>query len=172
MENYTKNKYYIRLNENNRIIKTFSSIFEAPEDSDILVGEGEGAQFRVGSNILEESLQEYIEVENGLRLINEFGVYMLKYENGVICKLTEEELEASKPVIEIKPTEVELLKEENLKIILATTTLFEQVLKLEEDNVDLRTAIVELYVKLVLAGRKTIEEVPENLREDVRNKLN
>jgi hypothetical protein len=29
-----------------------------------------------------------------------------------------------------------------------------------------------IYYKLIKAGRKTIEEVPENLREEVRNMLN
>ncbi len=167
-----KNKYYISVNEKNRVIKTFSSVFEKPIETDILIGEGAGSQFRVLSDKLSEELQEFAEVENGLQLINELGIYILKYENGVIRKISDEELEESISGVEFVPTEIELLKEENFKIIEVATKLYELAMKVQEDNIDLRSAIIELYVKLILAGRKTIEDVSVNLREEVNEKLN
>lgn len=36
----------------------------------------------------------------------------------------------------------------------------------------MKTAIVNVYVSLVRKGAKTIEEIPESIREDVENILN
>ncbi len=82
-----KNKYYIRLNESGRVVKMFSSAFEEPLESDILVSEGVGSQFRADAGVLSEELQSFASVENGLDLIDENGVYQLKYENGLITKI-------------------------------------------------------------------------------------
>ncbi len=88
-----KNKYYIRLNEDGKVIKTFSNVYEEATDKDILVGEGEGSQFRVNGNILNVDLQEFANVENGLPLVNDYGFYYLKYEDGLIKKLSDEEIQ-------------------------------------------------------------------------------
>ncbi len=88
-----KNKYYIRLNENGRIIKTFSSAFEKSLESDIVVGEDYGSQFRADAGVLSEELQSFASVENGLMLMNDLGGYQLKYENGLICKVSEDDEE-------------------------------------------------------------------------------
>lgn len=77
---HIKNKYYIRLDENNQIIKTFSNVFEEPVESDILINEGYGSQFRASKENLSEELQQYADVENGLPLINENGQYQLTYD--------------------------------------------------------------------------------------------
>ncbi len=148
MENFeiTKNKYYIRLNEKNQIIKTFSSTFEKPNVTDILIGEGEGSQFRAFSNNLSPELKEFTGVENGLQLTNEHGIYILKYENGLICKVSEEELlEELNNLPKPQPTEVELLKEENLNLMETMTMLYERSQDLEQQNIDLMVAITELY---------------------------
>ncbi len=93
MDNFT-NKYYIRLNEEKRIIKFFSTAFEDALANDICVGEGIGSQFRVDKKVLSVELQEFANIENGLRLINVNGIYILKYENNQIIKISDEELEA------------------------------------------------------------------------------
>lgn len=105
-----KNKYYIRLNENNQIIHFFSEIFEQPIESDILIGRGVGSQFRVSSEVLSEDLQEYAEVENGLPYF-ENGIYQLKYNNGIIQRLSAEEIQEELEFIqaEIPPTSDEVI---------------------------------------------------------------
>ncbi len=140
-----KNKYYIRVNENGIISKYFSSVFEKPTETDILIGEGEGSQFRATSDKLSVELQEFADIENGLQLTNEFGVYILKYENGVISKISDKELEESLLLQKPSPTEIELLQEENLRLMEATTNLYEKTLKLEEENLDIMMAMTELY---------------------------
>ncbi len=60
-----KNKYYIRLNERGRVVKAFSDIFDKVEESDILIGEGFGSQYRVSSEALSDELQDYADVEIG-----------------------------------------------------------------------------------------------------------
>lgn len=152
MEDY-KNKYYIRVNENNRIIKTFSSAFENAEKSDIEIGEGDGSQFRVSKERLTEELHDYANVENGLELINEYGLYCLKYENGVISKISDVELQEELNNLPKSPlTKMEMLEEENIILMETTTQLYEsnleqekQIEKLEQVNVEMMLAIIELY---------------------------
>lgn len=84
-----KNKYYIRIDEKKRIIKVFADILEKAEEGDISIGEGEGSQFRACKQSLSEELQMFADVENGLQLVDANGLYCLKYENELICKVSE-----------------------------------------------------------------------------------
>ncbi len=145
MEDKVKYKYFIRV-ENNKIIKAFSNVFENPKENDILIGEGDGSQFRATSEVLSEELQYLSKIENGLSLINDKGLYSLKYENGLICKVSEEELQEELNNLP-KPhhTEVEVLKEENLILMETMTTLYEKTQDLEQQNLDLMVVITELY---------------------------
>ncbi len=148
-----KNKYYIRLNENGRIVKTFSNALENCLESDIQVGVGYGTQFRVKGEVLSAELQEFSNVENGLCLINDNGLFALKYENGLICKVTEEEQDAELQTLpKAPPTEVEILKEENLLLMETAVELYEKniVLEqktavLEQQNLDIMEAIADIY---------------------------
>ncbi len=150
---YTKNKYYIRLNENSRIVRWFSEVFEKPIDGDILIGEGYGVQFVVGKEVLSEELYDYADIENGLDLTNKNGLLQLKYENGIISKVSEVELEEQlkvqleKEQTETQPTEIEVLKQENAELKQAMAELYEKNLELEKQNIDIMLAITELYEK-------------------------
>ncbi len=105
-----KNNYYIRLDEKNRIIKTFSDFFEQPSQIDILLYTGLGSQFRASSENLANDLQQYSEVENGLPLMSEPGIYTLKYENGKIQKLSTEEIQLEMDNLpKSQPTPIEVL---------------------------------------------------------------
>ncbi len=124
-----KIKYYLRLDERNKVIKTFSDVFEKSKEADILIGEGYGSQFRASLEVLGEGLENFAEVENGLTLVNKLGIYLLKYENGLICKVSDEEIQAEidnlpKP----EPTEIEKLKEENLMLMEALAEIYEMIL--------------------------------------------
>lgn len=141
-----KNKYCIRLNSKNQITHFFSSVFETPLKTDILLNEGDGSQFRASSENLSGDLQEYAEVENGLPLMNELGIYQLKYENGKIQKLTAQEIQVEinnlpKP----QPTDIEILQEENILLMMTATELYEKNLQLEEQNLDIMLAVAEIY---------------------------
>ncbi len=96
IEEENLNKYYIRLNENGRVIKAFSTAFEEYVDGDILVGSGTGSQFRADEDFLSSELKEFANIENGLNITNASFQNILKYENGVIMPVTDEELEYEK----------------------------------------------------------------------------
>lgn len=101
-----ENKHYIRL-EGNKIIKGFSDVFEQPQDGDICIGEG-GRHFELNGQCNPP--------------LADGGVYLYKYENGEIIALTQEEIEASKPIqIEQTPIEEQLARE----IIALQNELFE-----------------------------------------------
>lgn len=141
-----KNKYYIRLNSKNQIIHFFSDVFETPLKTDILLNEGDGSQFRASSKNLANDLQEYADVENGLPLMNELGIYQLKYENGKIQKLTAQEIQVEIDNLPLpQPTEIETLKEENILLMMTATELYEKNLQLEEQNLDIMLAVAEIY---------------------------
>lgn len=141
-----KNKYVVRLNEKGRIIKTFSDVFDEILDTDTIIGEGISRHFVVDKEVLSEGLQVYANIENGLPLINEFGIYQLKYENGIISKISEEELqEEFESLPKAQPTEIEVLKEENLVLMGALTDLYEENLVLKNENLQTMLAVTELY---------------------------
>ncbi len=130
-----KNKYYIRINENDRVVKVFSDVFEKAEESDILIGEGNGSQFRANKEILGEELQGVAGIENGLGLINEQGLYCLKFDNGKIEKVSDEELTVeTRALPKPEPTRLEVLEIEYNK--------------LKEDYVSLEKRVVELEGKM------------------------
>ncbi|MFV0519421.1 MAG: hypothetical protein ACK5LY_04000, partial [Lachnospirales bacterium] len=85
-------------------------------------------------------------IENGLPIINEFGILQLKYENGFISKISEIEIqEELENLPKAEPTEVEVLKEDSLMLMETTTELYEKTLALEQQNLDLMVAITEIY---------------------------
>ncbi len=107
----SQNNYYIRLNEKNQVIKAFSDVFEKPEKTDILVGCGAEAHFRIGSDRLCDELHENANIENGLDIYDNLGIYKLKYVNGLIQKISDEEYQVElKKLQKIKPTELEKLQ--------------------------------------------------------------
>lgn len=94
MENY-KNKIYARLDKNNIVIKMFSSIFEQPLKSDILVEEGN------------EEYHAHVHLKYAI--IDENGNYNYKYENNKLIELTDEEKEVLFPKQVPQPSENEML---------------------------------------------------------------
>lgn len=65
------NKHYIRLDQENNIIKGFSDAFEEPQKNDVCICESGGRHF------------EMLEVINPL-LKNMEGNYLFKYENNKV----------------------------------------------------------------------------------------
>ncbi len=140
------NKYYIRINEKNRVIKGFSDAFETAKEGDIQIGEGFGTQFRIASEKLSADLQHFSDIENSLTMLAEKGIYIYKYENNLIQKISEEDYqEELSNLPKLQPTEVEVLKEENLNLMATTAQLYEKTLELEQQNLDLMLAITEIY---------------------------
>lgn len=98
------NKHYIRIDEKNRIIEGFSDAFENPLETDICINENGGRQFELCGCI-------------NPNLVNEYWCHLFIYENGEVREATREELEeeqASFPVPEHTPTDVEILQEQML----------------------------------------------------------
>lgn len=152
-----KSKYYIRVNKNNRVIKTFSNFFEEPEENDVEVGEGVGSQFRASKDVLSEELQALADVENGLSLVNEYGLYCFKYVNGLITKVSESELkEELNQLPKPQPSKLETLEQENIMLMETTVDLYEttleqnkQIQDLKQENVEMMLALTELYEKVL-----------------------
>jgi len=88
----TTYKHYIRLNDNEDIIKGFSTAFEQSQEGDILINESENLHFRLFPD----------DEENPL-LQNEYGVFLYRYVNGGIVAKTNEEMEAGRKVLEVSP---------------------------------------------------------------------
>ena len=88
-----------------------------------------------------------------------------------------EQLEQNNQAIEAKVAE----NEENLVFaMMACTELYEMMLSVSEVNVynygkdmvvKMASAMVKVYVNLVKRGLKTLEEVPERLRAEVKAEL-
>jgi hypothetical protein len=69
-------------------------------------------------------------------------------------------------------------EEELVTSLLATTDMFEMILSLlganavalTEENKE-ANRIIDVYISLIIRGKKTLEEVPNVIREAVKNKL-
>ena len=94
MENHT-NKIYARLNESKIVVELFSSVFEQPLETDILIEEGN------------EEYHSHIHLK--YTLIDNEGRYNYKYESENLVELTNEEKEALFPAPVQKPTEQQIL---------------------------------------------------------------
>lgn len=91
-------KHYIRIDDQSRIIRGFSTDFEQPEESDICINEDAGRHFEI-NGIINPSLSDGN------------SVCLFKYENNQVVQRIDDEIQ-----IEISnlspppPTELELLK--------------------------------------------------------------
>lgn len=90
METMT-NKIYARLNENNVVIKLFSSVFEQPVEGDKLVEEGN------------EEYHAHVHLK--YELVDMNGDYNYKFEDEKMIELTDEEKAKLFPVVEVDPVE-------------------------------------------------------------------
>ena len=85
-------------------------------------------------------------------------------------------IEANNDVLEMRVAE----NEENLIFtMMACTELYEMLIAFtnvydygKDGVVKMASAMVKVYVNLVKRGLKTLEEVPENLRDEVEDELN
>jgi hypothetical protein len=93
-------KHYIRLDNQNRIIKGFSDEFEQPLIADVCINEDGGRQFEL-NDIVNPSF------------INEKGIYIYKYDTGQVIERTVDEIHADEANLPIPPKiEEEILKEQ------------------------------------------------------------
>lgn len=92
-------KVYIKVNENNVITSINSEMFLSDTTDWLLIDEGDGDNFtHAQGNYLDKPI------------IDEYGVYQYKYENGEIVERTLEERKADIQEIEILPTELERIE--------------------------------------------------------------
>lgn len=119
-------KHYIKIDNNKRITKGFSTDFEEPQENDICINENGGRHFELLGQI-------------NPSLLNMQGVYLYKYENGEITKRTEEEI--GNDINEI-PKE---LSQTDL-VMLALADLDTQR---QQDKLDTQLAIAELTSTLM-----------------------
>lgn len=82
-----KTKHYIRLDEQNRVVYGFSTIFDTPLKTDICINEDGGRHF------------ELFGVVNP-PLLDMQGINLYKYENGKVIERTPEEIQAD---VDAKP---------------------------------------------------------------------
>ncbi len=82
-------KHYIKVDENNYVIKGFSDAFEQPGNDDICINQEGGRHFELLGNV------------NPI-LFDVTGFHLYKYKDGVITETTEEEKAAE---LAVKPRE-------------------------------------------------------------------
>lgn len=113
METMT-NKIYARLNEDNIVVKLFSSVFETPLETDKLIEEGN------------EEYHAHVHLK--YELVDMNGDYNYKFENEKMVELTDEEKAQLFPKVEpvVEPS------------------LADQIKALKQDNEDLQACILEL----------------------------
>lgn len=162
------NKYYIRLNGNSRITDIISSAQSEILETDILIGEGFGTQFRASSEVLSDELQMYADEENVLRneIRNEkYGLYQLEYVDGIIQKVSEEILKSEyiEPEQISEPTNSELNEKIDITMVGLTET-YEATMKVKEDNTNTNVALTEVF-ELCMQQQTTIEELSTKVAE-------
>ena len=81
------NRHYIRTNESGLITHGYSDAFEIPKDGDICINEQGGYQFRL-----------WPEGEENPGLMTMDGLYLYRWDGEKVVALTEEEIEAQRPV--------------------------------------------------------------------------
>ena len=81
------NKHYITVDEQNRIVNGFSDVFRQPSETDILLTDEGGYQFRLFP-VGEENPALYVWPDM---------IPLYKWEDGKVVKRTEEEIEADRP---------------------------------------------------------------------------
>ena len=118
METMT-NKIYARLNENNVVIKLFSSVFEKQIEGDKLVEEGN------------EEYHAHVHLK--YQLVDMNGDYNYKFEDGKMIELTDEEKAKLFPVVEVDPVEP---LEDQVK------TLKSQIEIMQQDMADILLSII------------------------------
>ena len=118
MENYT-HKIYARKNDNNIVIKLFSSVFENNLDTDFLVEEGN------------EEYHAHVHLK--YELVDMNGDYNYKFEDGKMIELTDEEKAKLFPVVEVDPVEP---LEDQVK------TLKSQIEIMQQDMADILLSII------------------------------
>ena len=127
METMT-NKIYARLNENNVVIKLFSSVFEKQIEGDKLVEEGN------------EEYHAHVHLK--YQLVDMNGDYNYKFEDGKMIELTDEEKAKLFPKVEpvVEPTleeKVQSLEDDNASLLFDLADKDVRLNQLENDFADL-----------------------------------
>ena len=127
METMT-NKIYARLNEDNVVIKLFSSVFEQPVEGDKLVEEGN------------EDYHAHVHLK--YQLVDMNGNYNYKFEDEKMVELTEEEKEKLFPKVEpvVEPSleeKVQILEDDNASLLFDLADKDARIKQLENDFAEL-----------------------------------
>ena len=89
----TTYKVYARADENGKVTKIFSTCFEQPNDTDILLKEGYG--------------DEFVHVQGSYQIFNMDGTHKYCIDNGSMRECTTEEIEAEKETFPTPPPTTE-----------------------------------------------------------------
>lgn len=88
---------YAKVDKNNKITKVFSTCFEQPQETDILIKSGHG--------------DEYVHVQGQYQIYNEDGTHKYCMDNGIMRECTLEELEAERATFPVpEPSETDQLR--------------------------------------------------------------
>lgn len=126
---------YARPDENNRVIKIFSTCFEQPLDTDILLKSGNG--------------DEFVHVQGDYQLLNTDGTHRYCIDNEAMRECTEEELEEERATFPKPQSSAEAVLA-NLLEQLATTdeiiiSLYENQMAQEAVNNAQDDALIDIY---------------------------
>jgi hypothetical protein len=140
-------KHYIRINEDDEIIRTFCNIFETPQEGDILFKETEERHFNKS-------------------LINDDGFYKYIYDisDNTITKRTDDQIYANK-LPEYKVEIIKKIKRKAFNLLLKTDW---QVIR-HRDQLDngITTALTSQEYDFLLNSRQTIRNTSSVLEAQV-----
>ena len=91
-------KLFIEIDEQDRVVKIFSDVFEEPNDGSIFLAEGDGDEYAHAHLYLEKPVFDF--------------AYNYKYVDGELIERTDEEKNGDTVEKEPQPSEIELAKEE------------------------------------------------------------
>lgn len=139
MEEMTKYSVYARADENNKVIKVFSTCFEQPQDTDILLKSGNG--------------DEFVHVQGDYQLLNTDGTHRYCIDNDAMRECTEEELEEERAKFpKPQPTDEQMKLAELEETVMATdeavASLYEMTITQDEVNNAQDEAIIGIYEML------------------------
>ena len=89
----TTYKVYARADDNGKVTKIFSTCFEQPEESDLLLKEGSG--------------DEFVHVQGSYQIFNMDGTHKYCIDNGFMRECTADEIEAEKATFPAPPPTTE-----------------------------------------------------------------
>lgn len=144
-------KHYIRIDENNNIIKGFSDDFEQSIEGDIIIRENAERQFYIEHT-------EFGTIIPNPDLLNENGCYLYKWENDKITEKSQTEIKNTGEYIEYRLKEIR-----NIRNVMLDRC------DIENCNAERWETYVEDQKQKIRAYKQQLRDLPDQNFDDIDN---